>query len=332
MIKPSALLVFSCLLFTSAPSYGWGSYGYSGHYGHHGRHGYSGHYGRHGYYGYHYRPHYGYHGSRHYGHGYGHRYGYHGGHHRYGYYGAHGLVHGILSIPGAVVGSLFGYPSYYYRHDYSRSTLSPRDRIYEAPKNGSNGQGDYSNPPSNDPPQPQAPSSGAPDSTTQGGNGSGWRELADGSYSQALSTFADLAEANPNKGIPKVGYALASAAGGDQDRGIWAMRRALRIDPNAIHYVAIDDRLRPRIQDLVSRYQQSMGTGRNADAAFMVASLHYLLGDTSSARSAIDVAVGRADYAASTTNLQRLIAARASDAGADGELSADARRTTMLPR
>lgn len=78
-----------------------------------------------GYYGGRHRYSYGYHRYGDYPYRYG---GYYGGHHRYSYgrhrygyryrYGGHhgGLVDGLLSIPGAVVGSLFGYHRSPYGH------------------------------------------------------------------------------------------------------------------------------------------------------------------------------------------------------------------------
>ena len=139
-------------------------------------------------------------------------------------------------------------------------------------------------------------------------DGGGWARLAEGRYSQALSIFAAEASNRPNAGRPKVGYALSTAAGGDLRRGVWAMRRALGFDPESIHYMTLDEPLRSRVVQLITRYHDNAGPAvRNAEAAFMLASLHYLLGDTDSARTTIDRAVADGDSSSSTGNLKRLI-------------------------
>ncbi len=59
---------------------------------------------------------------------------------------------------------------------------------------------------------------------------------------------------------------------------------------------------------LITRYRDNPGADvRNADATFMLASLHYLLGNTNSARTAIDRAAAGGDRDSSTGNLKRLI-------------------------
>ncbi len=63
-----------------------------------------------------------------------------------------------------------------------------------------------------------------------------------------------------------------------------------------------------RVTQLITRYRDNPGRAvTNAEAAFMRASLHYLLGDTDSARTAIDRAVADDDRSSSTGNLKRLI-------------------------
>ena len=127
-------------------------------------------------------------------------------------------------------------------------------------------------------------------------------------YDDALREFANEAPRHPSHGLPKIGYALSTAASGDLRRGVWAMRRALGVDPESIHYMTIDEPLRSRVAQLITRYRDNDGAAvRNANAAFMLASLHYLLGETDSARIAIDLAVADGDRSTSTGNLKRLI-------------------------
>ena len=86
------------------------------------------------------------------------------------------------------------------------------------------------------------------------------------------------------------------------------MRRALRVNPDVMHYVTVDGSLRRQVEHLVTQYQHNPGnTLGDADAAFMLASLHYLLGDTGAARASLDVVVTSGETSASTTNLGRLI-------------------------
>jgi len=213
----------------------------------------------------------GHHGYR-YGHHrrYGYRGGYYGGHYGYSYSPAYIYPHSTARV-------IYGYPYDANTYDTGRSEsvnqqTNPRGtRVvhYEA-------------------------------STAD----RGWSLLAAARPSEALFIFNQQAQSDPQKGIPKVGYALASTQLGDLARGIWAMRRAIRIDPESLHYVLIDDRLRPEIQKLIPRYEQVLSSSpKSMDAAFMLASIHYLLGDLKAAQAAIH----DGDHSASAVNLRMLI-------------------------
>ncbi|MCG8653274.1 MAG: hypothetical protein MI861_25775 [Pirellulales bacterium] len=142
--------------------------------------------------------------------------------------------------------------------------------------------------------------------------GPGWPLLAAGDERAALNAFGAQAASNPSMGGPKIGYALAAAACGDLSTGVWAMRRACSVDSNAMHYVQLDDQVRPSIKQLISQYQRAQGTNlAGRDSAFMLASLHYLLGNMTAADTAIEEAARDGDRDPSTTNLARLIADRA---------------------
>ncbi len=242
-------------------SYGQHGYGYGRSYGYG--------YGRG--YGYSYRPYY-----RPYGyHGYAYR-PYYRPHYAYRSYGRYqgGLLHGLLSLPGAVVGAVLGNP----HHPDSAASTPP-----------------------------------AAANTTPAGDGSAvyrgaWASLAEGHYARALAAFVDEASSHPNQGRPKVGYALSAAAGGDLVRGVWAMRRALRIDPNAMHSVTVDGALRHRVEQLIARYVESADYALDdAEATFMLASLYYLLRESDSARNAVKVALAGDASSPSTVNLVRII-------------------------
>ena len=254
---------------------------------------YAGYYG-HSYSGYNYRSHYpnrygryrpGYYGRYHPGYYGRYRPGYYGRYPGRRYRYSHGPVSGLLSIPRALLGSIFGYSGSHARQsdDYSDGSIAPR-----------------------------AGTSTAPNAKNSAGSGSayaaGWARLANGHYSQALSIFAADIRSRPSDGAPKVGYALSAAGAGDFRRGVWAMRRALRVDPNSVHYVVVDGSLRRQVERLLVQYQQTGGNALDrADAAFMIASLHYLLRDTTSARASFNAAVANGETSPSATNLKRLI-------------------------
>lgn len=269
------------LVFAATQAHAWGyNGGYSRYYG-----GYSRHYGGYGYRGY--RGGYPYRRYSYGGYGYG----------RHGYY--NGLAYGLLSIPGAVIGSVFGYP---YNRSRNGSAYSDDANPGAGPTSPG---GTYNGDPK---PVPQSNITAPHENGASGVDGSGWARLADGQYTLALSVFAAAATNQPKSGRPKVGYALSAAAAGDLRRGVWAMRRALEIDPDSIHYVTIDASLRPRVERLVTRYRTYPDrTSGNADAAFMLASLHYLLGDVKSARIQVDLGVAAGDRSSSAANLAGLI-------------------------
>ena len=142
-------------------------------------------------------------------------------------------------------------------------------------------------------------------------NDQGWTLLAQGRPSDALQVFSRQAVNNPAKGGPKVGYGLAAASTGDLARGTWAMRRAIRIDPAALHYITLDDALRPRVNELITRYaSEAERSGSSQEAAFMLASLHYLAGDTDAARASISMAIDGGDQSKSSDHLRTLIEER----------------------
>ena len=136
----------------------------------------------------------------------------------------------------------------------------------------------------------------------------GWSLLASGRHPEALRAFASEAASHPKQGIPKLGYALSAAASGNLSQGVWAMRRALRIDPDSLHYVTIDDQLRPLIQRLTQDYQRSLQhNAHDRDAALMLASLHYLLRDAGQANVIVERAIAEGDQTGSVVYLKRLI-------------------------
>ena len=139
----------------------------------------------------------------------------------------------------------------------------------------------------------------------------GWQLLAAGKYDQSLSAFSEAASAAPQQGAAKVGYALASAAAGRLERGVWAMRRAFRVDPDAMGNLQIDGQLAPTLRQLAERYAYvPKDFADEAGAAFMTAALHYLLHDPAEAQAALELAEQLGDHKQSTKQLKQLIGQR----------------------
>jgi hypothetical protein len=147
----------------------------------------------------------------------------------------------------------------------------------------------------------------------------GWSHLASGRAEAALTEFANQASHNPGAGVPKIGYALASAMRHNDSRAVWAMRRALRHDPRALNRVPSSQKLDYRIGELIDRYRHRSGAEyQRADDAFMTAALAYLHGDHELARKAVDHAVESGDREASTLELDRMIGHRRQNSGRGG--------------
>ncbi len=137
-------------------------------------------------------------------------------------------------------------------------------------------------------------------------NSRAWQTLTQGEYRTALNIFAQEAQSYPNSGIPKVGYALATASSGNLERGVWAMRRALRIDPTSLHYLQLNEKGRVLIEYLIHQYS-SQENQTNFNQAFMVSALHYLIHDYVAAKKSIASAQQYGEKSPSFTNLQKLV-------------------------
>ena len=227
-----------------------------------------------------------------YGHGAKHRYGYNRHHYRskhyrpkrsyrYGFYGRHGYgKYGYYRYPYSHRYYYRPYPAsiYYYRgyHDNYRSSSDD---------SGLDGRTHY-----------------------QEDYARGWNLLREDRPAEALQAFGHYAQANPSEGMPKVGYALALAELGRLDKGIRAMRRALQENPEALPYVPIDEKLRPKVIRTKGRYEQAERFFNNdPGGSFMMAALYYLLDDMDAARKAMERNMDSYDTSTSAKNLQRLI-------------------------
>ena len=132
----------------------------------------------------------------------------------------------------------------------------------------------------------------------------GWAQLSSGEYPEALETFSKLARYETNDGSVWIGYALASAMNSDLHKGVWAMRSALRTEPDSLYYFEADSELKDVLLDLVNQYRNDeQHTLATTAREFMLASLYYLLGDDESARKILPVS----DMDISSRNLRRLV-------------------------
>ncbi len=187
------------------------------------------------------------------------------------------------------------------RHDLNQSNSTVRANRSNTPRAGRSHQYGPSTRPSNAPGIDQTRA---------------WALLASDRPQDALQEFALQAADEPTKGAPKIGYALASAMAGDLAKGAWAMRRALHIDADAMHYVEIDQQLRPRIEQLADEYQEAQDAPTaNPDMTFMLAALHYILGNVDAAHDAMRRLVNEGDSSTSARNLRQLIEKKKEIAG-----------------
>lgn len=234
-----------------------------------------------------------------YGHGYGH-YGYsynahHGHYSHHGHIGTAGYVFlGILGV--AVLSQILNNDNYRYRHyrrpySYNQPTYR-QSRPYKPPtrsgrvstnnKSRAKTIYDYS-------------------------DNEGWDWLAKGNADYALDIFAIQSQQNLNSGIPKVGFAIAAAANNEMDRATRAMRKAIRIDADALDKININN-IKPIIDTLTENYKL-ISNKNNTNNAFMVAVLSYLKQDYSTANNLI----AENDKSQSANNLRKLIVKKSSN-------------------
>lgn len=136
----------------------------------------------------------------------------------------------------------------------------------------------------------------------------GWKNISQGQSDSALAIFAKEAENNPKAGIPKVGYALAAASSGNLSAGVWAMRRAFRVDPDSLHYLQLDEAGLDLINTIIEKYQYSLNQDDNfLNEAFMVSALNYLKHDYNASDTAVQHAIEKGDESTSVHNLKKLI-------------------------
>jgi len=183
----------------------------------------------------------------------------------------------------------YSYPYIYYSPMYSYSSPGYSSSNY-SPPGDSYKENKYSS------------------SKNYGIDSAGWTVLAHGQIQTALDIFAEDVKYFPNAGIPKVGYAIASAAAGDLTKGVMAMREAFHADPDSLHYLRFDDQVLAIINDLIEKYEDPLQENiKHPDEAFMVAALNYLKHNYGSAHEALERAIVDGDNSPSANNLHALI-------------------------
>jgi len=140
-----------------------------------------------------------------------------------------------------------------------------------------------------------------------GEEGPGWSALLAGEGRDAMKAFAIEAERHPQRGLPKVGFALAAAMAGDHDRAYWAMRRALRYDADALAQAPLDPALREQLYDWATEQAERAEQQRNGGAAFMAAAYAYLAGEHEEARRYADLADRYGHEGSSVAALKRVL-------------------------
>lgn len=107
-----------------------------------------------------------------------------------------------------------------------------------------------------------------------------WDDLERGYHRAALDTFGILASSHRNDALPKIGYGLAAAGLHDDGVAATALRRALRVDGDAVRRFDASSRLDGVLRDLERRYENRVRLNPyDSDAVFLLAAVRTLRGD-----------------------------------------------------
>lgn len=142
-----------------------------------------------------------------------------------------------------------------------------------------------------------------------------WSALANGAFDDAADRFTDAIDDHPSLGIPRIGYSITAARLGDLPTGVRAMREALHYDPKSLNHVPRNELLDAKIGNVLDRYRSSYERSESqADPAFMIACLEYILGHKAKAAASLDKALKSGDDSVAAQNLRDLLDARPSKA------------------
>jgi hypothetical protein len=236
------------------------------------------------------------------------------GHHSHSHYGHnhHSSHHIIIHVPRYYLPSYYGLPSYFSRYRFSRYPINGFGNS-SWPAYELSGDGGKIGPLNTELPIGKIVSTPKKN---------GWTLLADGQASIALDVFAQQAQRNSNYSGPKIGYALSVAVAGDLYFGVWEMRRASRINSASMRAFKLPEQLRPTVEELIKTFKaEQLKNTRKADVSFMLASLHYLMQNSESAKREIDLAIREGDRSQSALNLNQIIDQQATKAQADHDVA-----------
>lgn len=130
----------------------------------------------------------------------------------------------------------------------------------------------------------------------------GWDRLTMGRSEYAMDIFAIQSQQQPDNGLPRLGFALAAAKQGETARAARAMRRALRLDADALDRLPINRKLKTTLAALSANNPPGIPDA-DPNRAFLLAALFYLQEDYTSARQQL----ATKDTSDSARALKRLI-------------------------
>ncbi len=111
-----------------------------------------------------------------------------------------------------------------------------------------------------------------------------WWLLDQGRPRDALREFAILSLRDAGDGGPRVGYGLACAMLADNEKAAWAFRRALAVDPPALHARNLEEPLSGWVRQLIEDLPEDPGP----DGLLLIAALHTVLHEDAAAVSALE--------------------------------------------
>lgn len=158
------------------------------------------------------------------------------------------------------------------------------------------------------PPAPSAKNAGKPQATSPVEIVNPWELVGKGDYASARDAFAAISEARKAEGRPRIGYAIASAALGDEAAAAAAFRMALIVQPEAFYLPPKSDEIMP----VLARTCHTLGNLRDRNATsnnrwMVMAACEYLRGNYPKAREAIKLAREYGESSLGAKNLWRLL-------------------------
>lgn len=154
------------------------------------------------------------------------------------------------------------------------------------------------------PTQPAAIQPAAPRSA----GGDGWALLGANDTRSALDAFAAAAEQSAQSGVAKVGYSLTAAFLGDDAKSVWALRRALLVEPESLNKIPLTAPIQNQLHAVAQRLQTRVTEGfYRSDDLFLIAALQFVDGQYPAADAALTRAISQGDKEQTTATLKTLI-------------------------